>query len=112
MNRFFALCCTLTIAQPAIAQSAVEKAEMRIAELVAPGSNSTTTASQPILWQPARAMEEFAVPLKPATPAPVRLQQAPVHGIKPRSAPEGELLAGFQDKTPPPKQVELPTKPL
>jgi len=112
MKRFFALICLISIAQPSLAQTALEKAEKRLAELLAPGQTTSVALSQPIQWKAARAVEEFETPLRPLTAAPVRLPLYPIREVKPRSAPEGRPLVSFEDRSSVPTQVQLPTKPL
>jgi hypothetical protein len=114
MKRYITLFCGLMIAQPALAQTAFEKAEKRIADLVAPGSGVMLGGSvaQPVQWKASRAVENMDLPITPYVGFPARLPPTPIKAIKPRSAPEGTPLVFFQDKTKTPKQVELPTKPL
>ena len=102
----------LTFASPAIAQTATEKAEKRIAELVAPGSSVTPMHAQPIAWKANRVIEDFDVPARSVAVMPVRLQQSPVKGVKPQGVPEAQPLVSFRDESQGPKQPELPTKPL
>ena len=101
------------LAQPALAQSASEKAEKRLADLLAPAQGLTLTVTgQPQTWKASSAVEDFQVPIKSAVIAPARLTQAPLKEAKPRAVPEGTPLAMFRDPAQPPAQVELPTSPL
>ncbi len=90
----------------------MEKAEQRIAQLVAPGSKVGALSATPIAWKPGRAVEALDVPITPLVVAPPRLLPALLKDVQPRSAPEGTPLVAFRDESQGPKQVELPTKPL
>ena len=100
--------------QAASAQTATEKAEKRLADLLAPGGGVTavTLTAQPFVWKASAAVEDIEPRVKPYTGATVRLPQAPGKEVKPRSAPEAQPLLSYQDKSPVPKDVNLPTKPL
>lgn len=114
MKRLIALFCFVILAQPALAQTATEKAEKRLADLLAPGSSVAPAAlgTQPVQWKAAGAVEEIVLPIKPYVGVPVRLPLPPIKEVKPRSVPEGVPLVSYRDQTPAPTQVELPTKPL
>jgi hypothetical protein len=107
-------CVFFLIAQSACAQTAMEKAEKRLAELLAPGGSIAPAAfaTEPVAWKPSAAVENFAVTIKPIAGAPVRLPLQPIKEVKPRPAPEGTPLVSNRDQPKGPKDVELPTKPL
>jgi hypothetical protein len=113
MERLFAIVIVLGLAGSASAQTAIEKAEKRLVELLAPGASipAVTFTMAPIAWKPSAAVVIDA-PLKPFVGVTIRLPQAPVKEVKPRAVPDGRPLASFQDKSPKPKDVELATKPL
>lgn len=111
MKRCIVIVCGLVFAQNGFAQSAVEKAEKRIAELVAPGFSIGGT-SQPMPRKPGRAVESFEAPALPVAAAPVRLQPGALKAARLGSVPEAAPLVSFRDESQGPKQVELPTKPL
>jgi hypothetical protein len=100
--------------QSASAQTATEKAEKRLADLLAPGGGTAavTFTTQPLAWKASPAVEDIAPRVKPFAGATVRFPQAPGKEVKPRAVPEGVPLVAYQDKSPPPKDVKLPTKPL
>ena len=114
MKKLLSIVFVLMSAPAGFAQSAVERAEKRIAELVAPGSSVAPAfnIATPIAWPAARAVEQVDVPIKPIALTPVRLPLPPLKDIKPRSAPEGTPLVSYREAIQGPKQVELPTKPL
>jgi hypothetical protein len=114
MGRLFGLFCWLVLVHPASAQSAVEKAQKRLAELLTPGSNMTGAAfaTKPVAWKASRAVEEIPTPVRPYVGLPVRLPQMPVKEVKPGAAPEGTPLASYRELPKAPKEVELPTQPL
>jgi hypothetical protein len=114
MKRLMALLGMSILAQSVAAQTATERAEKRLAELLAPGSSvsARTFASRPVAWKPAAAVETIELPIKAYAGVPVRLPNPPPKDVKPGAAPEGAPLVAFQDKTKVPKQPELPTKPL
>lgn len=112
MNRFNSIMVGLVLVQPAVAQTAMEKAEQRIAELVAPGGKAGALSATPIAWKAGTVVEALDVPITPLAIAPPRLLPALLKDVKPRSAPEGTPLVSFRDESQGPKQVELPTKPL
>ena len=115
MKRFLIIsACVIGVAQSASAQTATDKAEKRLADLLAPGSglNAAGFASQPMAWRTARTVDDFSLPIKPYAGTPVRLPQAPGKEVKPRSAPEGVPLVAHREEPVVPAQVQLPTKPL
>ncbi len=116
MMRYLAFavgCVFLLIAHPAFAQTAMEKAEKRLAELLAPGGVAPALfASEPVAWKPAADVENFAVAMKPIAGVPVRLPLTPIKEVKPRPAPEGTPLVSYREQPKGPKDVQLPTKPL
>jgi hypothetical protein len=117
MKRYLAFalgCVFFLIARPTCAQTAMEKAEKRLAELLVPGGSvaPTTFATAPVAWKPSAAVENFAVAVKPIAGAPVRLPLTPIKEVKPRPAPEGTPLVSYREQPKGPKDVELPTKPL
>lgn len=107
-----AIAMALTLVQPASAQSALEKAEKRLAELLAPNSRVVLSTAQPISGKVGRSTESFDVPLTSIALTPPRLPPGELRGTKPGSVAEGQALASFRDESQGPKQVELPTKPL
>lgn len=117
MKRYMALalgCLFFLISQSASAQTAVEKAEKRLAELLAPGGGvaPVTFATTPVAWKASPVVENFAVAVKPIAGVPVRLPLTPIKEVKPRPAPEGTPLVSYREQPKGPKDVELPTKPL
>ena len=114
IKRALALCYLAVITQSVWAQTATEKAEKRLAELLAPGSRIMASAldAKPVQWKPALLVDTFVLPINPYAGVTARLPSLPPRDVKPGSAPEGAPLVAFQDKTPVPKQPELPTKPL
>lgn len=112
MKRMIAIGLAWCIAQSAVAQSALEKAEKRIAELVAPGQSTLVSGSLPIAWQPGRAVVEIEVPIAAPRVVPARLPLPPLREVKPRSVPEARPLLSFREESQGPKPMELPTKPL
>lgn len=117
MKRYVALAlgCVLFLGvRSAFAQTAMEKADKRLGDLLAPGGGTLTHgfATEPVRWKPSTAVENFAIVTKPLAGVPVRLPLAPIKEIKPRSAPEGTPLAAYREQPKGPKGVELPTKPL
>jgi hypothetical protein len=113
MKRLLAFVCVVSLAGAASAQTAMDKAEKRLAALLAPGAGrpAVTFTTEPIAWKPSAAAD-IASPLKPFAGVTVRLPQAPAKEVKPRALPEPTPLVAFKDKSPKPKDVELPTKPL
>lgn len=113
MKQSIVLVISLMIAPPIVAQSATDKAEKRLSDLLAPGSSTTPlTTTQQIRWKAGKSVEAIDVPIKPYAGLPARLPQTPIKEVKPRSAPEGIPLVSYRDASPVPQQVELPTKPL
>ena len=116
MKRYIALgiCVTLFgLQQTASAQTATEKAEKRLADLLAPGGGSAAALpALPLAWKASAAVEDIAARVKPFAGATVRLPQSPGKEVRPRAVPEGVPLVSYQDRSPPPKDVKLPTKPL
>lgn len=109
------LCAFVLPASPAaFAQTAAEKAEKRLGELLAPGSGkaAVTFTTQPLAWKAATAVEDVAAPVKPYRGTPVRLPLAPIKEVKPRPVPEGRALVSHRDETTAPTLVQLPTKAL
>jgi hypothetical protein len=103
------------VAQAAWGQTtAMEKAEHRLAELLAPGGKTTLSAfrSAPLPWKQSRVVEEIGVPIRPYAGTPVRLPEPPRQQVKPRSVPEGQPLVSYREQLVVPKEVELPVKPL
>ncbi len=113
MKRYCALGCVFFLAANAdYAQTATEKAEKRLADLLAPGSGATPFASKPVAWRGTASVETIVLALKPIAGVPVRLPLPPIKEIKPRPAPEGQPLIAFRVQPKGPKDVELPTQPL
>lgn len=108
----YATIALLSAASPLVAQTATEKAEKRLAELVAPRSGPGTFASKPVEWKPAPAVDNIVVADKPLAVSPGRLPVPAVKEIKPRSAPEATPLVSSREQPKGPKDVQLPTKPL
>jgi hypothetical protein len=109
------MCVVLCYIGPsAFAQTAAEKADKRLAELLAPGGGvpAVTFATRPLAWKASPVVEEIASPVKPYTGAIARLPRQPVKDVKPRPAPEGQPLVSYREQAKVPKEVELPTKPL
>lgn len=112
MKRMFAIFAVLVLAADGFAQTATEKAEKRLADLLAPGQGTATFAARPIVWKPSVALDVQTFASKPLSAAPVRLPLPPRKEVKPPSAPESTPLIGFRAAPKTPKEVELPTKPL
>lgn len=103
----------LVACQIVSAQTATEKAEKRLADLLAPGGTSAAALpAQPLAWKASAAVEDIAARVKPFAGATVRLPQSPGKEVRPRAVPEGVPLVSYQDRSSPPKDVKLPTKPL
>ena len=73
MKQLCGLICGLLLAQPVFAQPATEKAEKRLAELLAPGSSvaPVTYATRPISWPGPKAFAEIVLPIRPYVGVPV-----------------------------------------
>ena len=114
MKQLCGLFCGLLLATPVFAQGAAEKAEKRLAEMLAPGSNTTTAtfASKPVVWKGTLTLEVIVLPVRPYVGVPARLPLPASANVKPRSAPERTPLVEFRDAPKAPKDVELETKPL
>jgi hypothetical protein len=117
MKRFFmlsAFVALVALVRPASAQTALEKAEKRVAELLAPGGGiaPVTFTTQPVAWKASKAVEDIAAPVKPYVGATVRLPRQPIKEVKPRPVPEGQPLVSYREQPKAPKDVELPTTPL
>jgi hypothetical protein len=114
MKKVIALLSILFIAPSLYAQSAADKVEQRLAELLAPGNGggSALISGQPLPSQIEKAVKTFEAPLKPYAGVPVRLPLPARRDVKPGAIPPGIPLASYRDATPAPQQVELPTKPL
>lgn len=114
MKQLCGLICCILLAQPVFAQDAVEKAEKRLADLLAPGSGAVpgTFAAKPVAWKGPESLEKIVLPLRPYVGVPVRLPLPASVVVKPRSAPEGTPLVSFRDPPKGPKDIELETKPL
>lgn len=112
MKRLLAVFCVAALVQPALAQNAVQKAENRLADLLAPGNVPAAGFTQPKAWNHAKAIDRDDMALRPYAGTPVRLPQPPLKDVKPRSAPEGTPLASHRDQTAAPAALQLPTEPL
>lgn len=114
MKRMFAIVCFLMIAQSAFAQPAAEKADKRLADLLAPGgtASAATFAARPLAWKTPRLLEEIYLPIKPYAGLPVRLAAPPRRDVKPGALRKATPLLAFQDRTAAPAPVELPATPL
>jgi hypothetical protein len=112
MKTILAIAIAVMVVQPAFAQTATEKAEKRIAELVAPSSRVVLSSTQPAQWKAGPRLEQFEVPLTSIALTPPRSQPGTLNSAKPRGVAEGQPLVSFRDESQGPKQVELPTKPL
>src|ERR1700722_8549694 len=117
MKRIFLISCgciLLALHHPAAAQTAIEKAEKRLAELLAPGSGMSAApfARERRAWKASRTLDDFSLPIQPYAGVPVRLPQPQAKEVKPRSAPEGQPLVAYREEPVVPVQVKLPTKPL
>jgi hypothetical protein len=105
------------LGQSVSAQTATDKAEKRLAELLAPGSriSAVTFATQPVAWKASRAVEEIPSPVKPYVGLPARLPQMPSKSEpRPRGSriPEGTALVSYRERPMAPKEVKLATQPL
>jgi hypothetical protein len=107
-----ALCAIMP--HSAFAQTMSEKAEKRLAELLAPSSaiQATLIAGQPRAWRPARSLDDFSLPITPYAGGPVHLPRPMTKDVKPRSAPEGLPLVAYRESPMAPAAVELPTQAL
>jgi hypothetical protein len=116
MRRNITLCVAgflALFAGPAFAQTATEKAEKRLAELLAPGGGAPVMfATQPVAWKASPSLENFVFAGKPIAGVPLRLALPPIKELKPRPAPEDTPLVSFREQPMGPKEVQLPTKPL
>lgn len=113
MKRLLTLACVLAFAQQAAAQTATEKAEKRLADLLAPGSGAAAAlTTKPIVWRASSVVTDIGIAVKPVAPLPVRLPLPPRREVKPKSPPEGTALLAFRDPSKAPAEIELPTKPL
>jgi hypothetical protein len=109
----FILICFVGVPLPASAQTATEKAEKRLSELLAPGSLKTAPfANRSAAWKPSRQLDEFSLPITPYAGVPVRLAQAPTREVRLRPAPEAAPLVAYRDEPAAPTALQLPTKPL
>jgi hypothetical protein len=105
--------CMVGLPSYASAQTATEKAEKCLSELLAPGSpKAAPFADRPATWRASRTLDDFSLPITPYAGVPVRLTQAPVKSVKPRSAPEATPLVAYREESAAPILVQLPTKPL
>jgi hypothetical protein len=114
MKRLLAITSILIAAQAGFAQTAMDKAEKRLADLLAPGSvmPAVNAPSGMVQWKGSGALERIDAPISSLVAAPVRLTLNPLKDIKPWSAPEGQPLVSYREPVQVPKQPELPTKPL
>ncbi len=115
MKKYFvAIVGAAMLTQTTVAQSPTEKAEKRLADLLAPGSVMAQAgpARKMVDWPVARAVEQIDVAIKPALGLPARLALSPLKEVKPRSAPEGTPLVSNRENPSVPEAVQLPSKPL
>ena len=115
MKRMILSCWGLFLmSQLAFAQTAMEKAEKRLADLLAPGNGWTVTmaAARPVAWKESRVVEDFSLPVTPVDGVPVRLALPAGQEVKPRPVAEGQPLVAYREEAATPTQVKLPTKPL
>lgn len=113
MKRCIALIVGLIVGQNAFAQSALEKAEKRIADLVTPGHVAAPPEyGRSNSWKDGTEVGRFDVPLKPLAVAPPKLLPSTVKNTKPRGVPEAPPLTAFRDESQGPQPIALPTKPL
>jgi len=113
MKQSITLAVCLAFASPLLAQSASEKVAKRLVDLLTPGSNvSPIGAAKPLAWKAGKSVDAIELPIMPYAGTPARLPQAPAKDAKPRALPEGPPLIAYQDRTPLPQAVELPTTPL
>jgi hypothetical protein len=98
----------------AFAQTATEKAEKRLAELLTPGTkvNAAAFTTQAVVLPGPKSLENFVLPVKPYVGVPVRLPQVLGKEVKPRSVPETNPLLTVRDESPAPTAVQLPAQPL
>ena len=113
------------LGQSVSAQTATQKAEKRLAELLAPGGSIICPSPPggergwgeggPVAWKASRAVEEIPSPVKPYVGLPVRLPQMPGKSEpRPRGSgiPEAAPLVSYREPPKAPKEVKLPTQPL
>ncbi len=114
MKQLFAFFLVALSAQPLLAQSAAEKAEKRLAELLSPGAGTTASGftGKPMAWQAARIVSEIGLSIQPYAGTPVRLPMPPHKEVKPGALREEKPLLAYKDRTPVPVPVELPTTAL
>src|SRR5204863_600582 len=94
--------------------TAAEKADKRLADLLAPASKASLTgfAMKPLQWPPARTVVEISLPIKPYAGVPVRLPQPPRQEVKVRPPAEATPLVAYREPPVVPKLVELPAQAL
>lgn len=113
MKQLIASIMVVAAVSPAWAQGAVEKAETRLADLLAlRGGRTSLEAPQPVVWRTAPTINTFDLPVRPVAAKPARMAVRSAKEVRPRGMAEGPALVAFQDKTKTPGQPELPTKPL
>ena len=114
MKYLLAIAILTILGQASLAQTATEKVEKRLADLLAPGSvlSHGGPAAPMVRWPASRAVQEIDAPIKPPAGLPARLTLAPLKEVKPRSAPEGTPLVSYREAPVAPETVQLPTKPL
>ena len=118
MKRFFIcmLCVgSLAITRTGYAQTpAIEKAEKRLADLLAPGGSGGPTifASKPVAWKVSESVESVTVPVKPFAGVPARLSLSPRKEVKPYAVPETRPLITYRDQPVVPQPIELPATAL
>src|ERR1043165_7352178 len=106
-------CLVFCIQQAASAQSATEKVEKRLADLLSPSTNiNVGVKAQPIASKASAAVEDITFRANPIAVAGGRSPHPAVKPAKPQAVAEAPPLPFFQDKTPAPGDVKLPTKPL
>jgi hypothetical protein len=114
MKRILTLILCAATTTPALAQSASDKVEKRLADLLAPGQgrSAAPSAGQPIAWKAGPIVEAIALPIKPFAGLPVPLPAPPRKAAKPGAvAPESPLVS-IHAETSSPQSTQLPTQPL
>jgi hypothetical protein len=114
MKHLLAIFVFVVMIWPAPAQSAMEKAESRLADLLQPRQTGARAlfASQPIAWKTSSIVSEFEFTIQPYAGTPVRLPIVSLKDVKPRAVQEGPPLVAYREEAQGPKPPELPTKSL
>jgi hypothetical protein len=107
----------LGLGQSVSAQTAAQKVEKQLAELLAPGGSiaPVTFAVRPVVWKGSKAVEEIPSAMHPYVGLPPRLPQVSGKSEpRPRVSvgPDETPLASYQEPLKGPKGGNLPEQPL